>query len=226
MPRSRSLALAEGTRRERVSRSIEPGVQSSERLLDATAELLGERSAIDVSLSEIAQRSGLNSALVKYYFGNKEGLLLALLKRDAERAMGALDHLLAMQVAAPQKLKIHISGIINAYFRSPYLNRLIHHMIESGEPESSRAVTSMFVEPMLAAYKAIVDQGVAEGSLRPTDPALLYFSLVGACDHIFHAAYSVRFALGEAQITEDIKQRYIGHVTEIYLNGLIVPRKA
>jgi len=162
---------------------------------------------------------------VKYYFGNKEGLLLALLKRDAERAMGALDHLLAMQVTAAHKLKIHISGIINAYFRSPYLNRLIHHLIESGGQESSRAVTSMFVEPMLAAYKAIIDQGVAEGSLRPTDPALLYFSLVGACDHIFHAAYSVRSALGETQITEEIKQRYIAHVTEVHLNGLLVSRK-
>lgn len=185
---------------------------SAEQLIEATAALLAERTIVDVSLSEIAARSGLNSALIKYYFGNKEGLLLALLERDAAVAMAALDHLVAMPVAAEEKLRLHIRGIINAYYRSPYLNRLIHHMIEQAGPVASRRVATVFVEPMLAAYRAIVEQGVAEGSLRAVEPAFLYHSLVGACDHLFHAA--------SGRITEDVKQRYIAHVTAMCLHGI------
>lgn len=197
--------------------SVRPPTASSDLLVEATAALLAERTVLDVSLSEIAARSGLNSALIKYYFGNKEGLLLALLDRDAAVAMTALDDLVAMPIGAPDKLRLHIRGIITAYYRSPYLNRLIHHLIERGGPDASRHVATIFVEPMLAAYRAIIDQGVAEGSLRAVEPIFLYHSLVGACDHLFHAAYAPS---GAGRVTEDIKQRYIAHVTAMCLDGI------
>ncbi|MEG2314496.1 hypothetical protein, partial [Brevundimonas sp.] len=46
-----------------------------DQLLDATGILMTEQRTIDISLAEIAERSNLNSALVKYYFGSKNGLL-------------------------------------------------------------------------------------------------------------------------------------------------------
>ena len=67
-------------------------------LLNATAALLAERPTLDVSLSEIAQRSGQNSALIKYYFGSKEGLLMAILERDAERSMADFESLVSLPV--------------------------------------------------------------------------------------------------------------------------------
>lgn len=193
---------------------------SAEQLLDATASLLSERTALDVSLSDIAKRSGLNSALIKYYFGNKDGLLLALLERHAKVAMGALVHLVDMNLSAEQKLRIHVSGLINALYKSPYLNRLIHFMIAYGDEASSRRVVTIFREPMVAAYEAIIAQGVREGIFRPVDANLLYHSLSGACEHIFYAASSVPSARGEAKISEEMKQRHIEHVTEIFLRGL------
>ena len=48
-----------------------------------------ERASIEVSLSDIAQKSGVNAALVEYQFGNKDGLLLALLARDAATEMSS-----------------------------------------------------------------------------------------------------------------------------------------
>ena len=55
---------------------------------------MSDRHSIDVSLSEIAGHSGLNSALVKYYFGNKDGLLLALVEREAVAALQGFEELL------------------------------------------------------------------------------------------------------------------------------------
>lgn len=193
---------------------------SAMQLLDATASLLCERSASDVSFSDIAKRSGLNSALIKYYFGNKEGLLLALIERDATLHIGALRHLVAKDIPADQKLKIHIGGIIDAYHNSPYLNRLIYHIVETGQPSSGQRVAEVFIKPMVDAYEAIISQGVQEGVFRPVEPALLYYSLVGSCDHIFHAAYSVEHVLHEARISDDLRRRYIAHVAEIVLRGL------
>ena len=50
-----------------------------------------EGDTVDVSLSELSKQSGLNSALVKYYFGNKAGLLKALLDRDWQAIVSSVD---------------------------------------------------------------------------------------------------------------------------------------
>lgn len=193
---------------------------SAAALLNATAELLSEATNIDVSLNEISQRASVNSAMIKYYFGNKEGLLLALLERDAETAMASLKALSDMDMPAQKKLKIHINGIINAYYKSPYINRLIHYMVESGSPEASRRVAQIFIEPMIEVYRDMVAQGVHEGVLKDVDPGLLYYCLVGAADHIFHAGYSVPATLGIERLDDGIKQRYAELVCDIYLRGL------
>jgi len=199
---------------------------SATLLLDATASLLGEDRAMDVSLSDIAKRSKLNAALIKYYFGNKNGLLLAVLERDAEQAMAALNHLVQMPISAEQKLKIHINGIINAFHRSPYLNRLINFIIQYSDERSSQRVGEIYVEPMIAAYDAIIAQGVREGAFRPVDPRLLYHSLVGACEHVFSATYSGPGPLGRTKISDETKQAYVAHVTSTFLHGLLAPAGA
>lgn len=207
--------------RSKAKSAISERRDSKAILLDAAAAVLSERSNIDVSLSEIAQRSGLNSALIKYYFGSKDGLLLALLERMAEKSMADLSSLVKMDISAEQKLRIHISGIINTYYRSPYINRLINYMIAQGDRTSSERVAKMFVEPMVAAYRSIVAQGVADGAFKDLDSGMLYYSVVGACEHIFYAGYSLPTTMGAVELTEDIKQHYIQHVLDLCFYGVL-----
>ena len=46
-------------------------------LIDATISAIGERGSLDVTMSEIAGRAGVSSALAHHYFGAKHDLLLA-----------------------------------------------------------------------------------------------------------------------------------------------------
>ena len=176
-------------------------------------------------MSEIAQRSGLNAALIRYYFGNKDGLLLALAKRDATISLRDLEHLVRMKLPAEQKMRIHISGIINSYYRSPYLNRLLHYLIGDGETEAGRRIAEFFVQPMVDAQRAILRQGEVEGRFRPCDPGLFYFSVVGSCDHIFFAISTLKHIIDPRGMTDELRQRYIAHVTELCLGGLLIANR-
>ncbi|MBZ9844258.1 transcriptional regulator BetI [Mesorhizobium sp. CA5] len=64
-------------------------------LIDATISAIGERGSLDVTMSEIAGRAGVSSALAHHYFGAKDELLfatmrhiLAELNTDTRRAFG------------------------------------------------------------------------------------------------------------------------------------------
>src|SRR6201994_4438973 len=149
---------------------------TADRLLDAASELMIERSSIEVSLSDIAQKSGANAALVKYHFGNKDGLLLALLARDAATEMSNLEYLLAQPIASTAKLKLHIAGIIRAYHRFPYMNRLIHYLLHESVAGSADQVSKFFVAPLLDFQRRLLSQGVRCGEFRKVDPVLFYTS--------------------------------------------------
>ena len=45
------------------------------QMLEAAAEVIGERGLCDTRISDVAERAGLSPALVVYYFGSKEKLL-------------------------------------------------------------------------------------------------------------------------------------------------------
>lgn len=49
-------------------------------LIDAAIAAIGERGSLDVTMSEIAGRAGVSSALAHHYFGAKEELLLATMR--------------------------------------------------------------------------------------------------------------------------------------------------
>jgi AcrR family transcriptional regulator len=194
---------------------------TAEKLLDAASELMIARSSIEISLSDIAQKSGANAALVKYHFGNKDGLLLALLARDAATEVANLEYLLAQPISPTAKLKLHISGIIRAYHRFPYMNRLIHYLLHESSAEAADEVSKFFVAPLLDFHRRLIEEGVAQGEFRAVDPVLFYTSLIGACDHLFFGRHAMSRAIGVGPVTDDVCRQYIAHMEALICGGIL-----
>ena len=194
---------------------------TAEKLLLAASELMIERSSIEVSLSDIAQKSGVNAALVKYHFGNKDGLLLALLARDAATELAQLEYLLAQPITPTAKLKLHIAGIIRAYQRSPYMNRLIHYLLHESSAEAADEVSKFFVAPLLDFHRRLLAEGIKRGEFRHIDPVLFYTSLIGACDHLFFARHAMSRATGIGPVTDEVCRQYIRHMEALICGGML-----
>lgn len=195
---------------------------SRDPLLDAASELLNQRNTIDLSLSELAAHSGRNSALVKYYFGNKEGLMLALLKRDAERALTDIEHLLELPLTPEEKLRLHVGAVIETFHRSPYLNRMLHAMLDDRDSNSDSAaqIAEFFVKPVVRLQSRLLKQGVQTGVFRPVDPMHFYVSTMGACDLLFNVRFTLSSVFGVRSITDSIRKKYANHVSELLLGGI------
>jgi AcrR family transcriptional regulator len=194
---------------------------TAEKLLVAASELMIERSSIEVSLNDIAHKSGANSALVKYHFGNKDGLLLALLARNAATELAQLEYLLAQPITPTAKLRLHIAGIIRAYHQFPYMNRLIHYLLHESSAEAANEVSKFFVAPLLDFHRRLLAEGVKSGEFRKIDPVLFYTSLIGACDHLFFGRHAMSRATGVGPVTEEVCRQYIRHMEALICGGVL-----
>jgi len=198
------------------------GTGARERLLDAAASLIIERQSIEISLADIAGKAGLNSALVKYYFGGKTGLLVALLQRDAARALAVMADLLGMNISAAQKMRLHLRGIMNTYKRSPYLNRLLHALLNGPEDAVRQETHRVLVQPVFDCQRHILAEGVASGEFRSVDHRIFYLAAIGACDQ-FMSTEEVLKLSADGINPELFREQYITHVVDMVMASLAPP---
>lgn len=203
--------------------SRDPSQSSSRALLLETASaIMRDRDMVDVSLSDLSQRSGLNSALVKYHFGNKAGLLSALLDRDWRAIVESVDALVAKDGWSPEdKLRRHISKVIDTFHAVPYLNQLTMRMVRDSDEAEARRIADSYLSPMYRAYEELIGQGVAAGVFRPVDPQMFYFTLTGAVDRFFSARLVLRHCFGQDTLTEELRDRYREHTIDVIMAGLL-----
>jgi TetR/AcrR family transcriptional regulator len=197
-----------------------PGAR--EQLLDTASEIMREGDIVDVSLSELAGRSGLNSALVKYYFGNKAGLLKALLERDMAFILRAVETLLAKDMEPEAKLRLHMDAVVNTFFRTPYIHRLLMRLIREGEPAEAQRLADSYLKPLLRAYERLISDGVEKGVFRAVDPQLFYFTVIGAADRFFSARLVLKHCSDTDVLDESLRDRYRSHLNDFVVAGILV----
>ncbi len=201
------------------ARKTAAGTETRNALLDATATLMTERATIDISLSQIAERSGLNIALVSYHFGGKEGLLVALARRNADEALTSLRKLMASDLAPVEKMRRHLAGVIGTFHRHPYLYALLASLLLDRESESAKAVSSFFAQP-LAAIEAELLKAIAPD----VNPMHFHFAAIGACANIFMQRATLRDVYGVEEIDDDLRRRFTDTTVDLLMHGLISQR--
>lgn len=101
--------------------------QLRDNLLDAAEQGFGEHGYAATSIRAVAEQAGVNSALVHYYFGNKRGLLIAVLDRALEPAASAIAQLRGQQTEGQREpgLEAITDLLLDVFDRHPNLPRLV-----------------------------------------------------------------------------------------------------
>lgn len=81
-------------------------------LIEAAVEAIGERGALDVTMSQIARRAGVSAALAHHYFGAKEQLFLATMRH----LLTQFGRSVAAALAAERDPRRRLSAILSESF--------------------------------------------------------------------------------------------------------------
>lgn len=158
-----------------VSQLVNTGTEA--KLLDTATQVFLKSGFSGARVEDIAERAGVNKAMIYYHFGSKRGLYQTVLLRLFQ---GVLDEVERSSQSAPDarmRLVAFYSGVARVFSERPALPSLMLREIIGGgenmEAEAARALAGI-----LRFVEKTVEAGVADGSIRRVHPLLVHLSVM------------------------------------------------
>ncbi len=173
-----------------------------------------------VSTRLIAERAGVNIAMIRYYFGSKAGLFEAML-RETLRPMQ-----LQMQRLVEESSHENFLDLMRTYYKEmvkvPKFPRLIAQVMNMPPSEVQRELLEkVFLDVAKPAQDVIFEKLVEQGILRKDmDPKLCRVSYVSLMVFPFIAPPPL-LAIHGIEINEEFLNRLIEHNIQLMTEGFI-----
>lgn len=189
-------------------------------LLDAAKKLFARDGFARASLREIAREAHVTPALASYYFGDKPGLLAAVIE---QRVAPLVRTLLESVAAAGPDPRAALSAFVRTYTataaRNPWLPQLIVREVLSEQGVLRDTFVNQFAGGMTSRLRAAIEAGQLAGVLRrDLEPAALVMSLISLCVFPFIATPLVSGALG-LRVDEAHAAQLAEHHLSLFLRG-------
>ena len=140
------------------------------QILDSAEELFADNGYAATSIRSIAEKSGVNPALVHYYFGNKKRLLQNVLERTLEPMGLAIAELKNGPDASPELIA---SLLVSMAAKHPNIPRLLIREVFLPGGEMQQFFTENMAPRLGGALPALLAREKSAGRLRDdSDPAI------------------------------------------------------
>lgn len=195
---------------------------AKEKLLAAAVPLFAEKGFAAVSIREVAESAGVNSALISYYFGGKSGLYEAVLNEQFSVITAFLQSLGAQPLTPPEKIRGYAKAVARAHQREPHLIYLWFR--EMAEPNSP--FRHIIVEKIAMAAQFLREtllEGVRLGLFRAdVSPEYAVIGLAGMMNFFFAARPALSQMMPHMLLENE---RYVETMAELFLHSLEKPER-
>lgn len=191
---------------------------AKEKLLAAATRLFAEKGFAGVSIRQLGEAAGVNSAMISYYYGGKEGLYEAVFTTQYERLLGKFEAIADLKAPVEEKIRQYAEVIrLNHTAEQPLMARLIQGELTSPTACMEKVVRN-YTSRIARIVSGIVQQGVEAGEFRQDIPPIFAtLALAGMLNFYFILREATRaivpiFSVGDAEFVEA--------ALKIYLKGM------
>lgn len=158
----------------RTSRSLtKKGLATRTALLEAARQVFKEQGYYGASVSEISRRSGLAQGSFYQYFKNKEQILLEINDLIITSFLQQAEELTQVGLDFETRLRRAVGLLFNHIRDNFYFHRIL------GEFELIDPVTIGYHDALARFYRRFFRHEAAQGTIRPLDPNLIAYGLIG-----------------------------------------------
>lgn len=197
---------------------------TEEKIIEAANSVFEKKGYDGTKMQEIADRAGINKALLHYYFRSKDKLFEMIFGIAFKKLIGELEFLFDTEIPVTEKVKIFIDKHTDFIAMNRHLPLFIINEVNR-RPE-------IFIKLLAGIYqkddrlnkllKQIEDETKA-GILKPFDPRQIFLNMIAMNIFPFAAKPLVKGILNmsEAEFKQFIEERK-KIVTEIVINSIAV----
>lgn len=184
-------------------------------VLSKATELLQELPPARVTTSLIAREAGVDPALIRYYFGDREKLLLEVVKQLIADAPTE-DATLADPVALLERTIRHAAHFTRS---TKHVHRLmVDELADAKSPEVRKLQGEMNRGAVERLAQLMAQDGGEE--LRSVNPLFLHLTLVGLFDFFVSAQPVVRNLVPDDTDMDALAVQFEDFIVDLLLNGL------
>ena len=151
--------------------------QSRHAIFAAAAAEFAASGFAGASVDRIAERAGLNKAMIYYHFADKSALYREVVCDIFRSIADRVDWIAGQPLAPAEKIEAAIDGLAAMAAARPYFPAMMAREIAEGGVH----LDDQMIGAMLRVFRGVMrlfEEGQAKGAFRPFDPVFMYFTFI------------------------------------------------
>lgn len=190
-------------------------------ILSAALTEFGRAGHSGARMQDIADRAGINKAMLHYYFRSKDRLYEEVLTRVVESFMVSIAEAIDSEETFPEQLRALLDAYLRAHLSRPEVVGLWVNENLNGAPVARRLLDPEHGARGPRRLLCWIDDAVRDGHIRPVDPVQFLITFLGSVviyliGMPMFSTFRPELALGG----EDQIQARVDHLHTLFYHGL------
>ena len=193
-----------------------------EHLCDVAVNIFAEKGYTGTTTTEITKRAGVARSLIHYYFGNKEELWKASIKRLANEFITEFEASKKMHkdLDGIQMLKVLVRQTVHFYSKYPAFPRIIAQEMNE-ESGRSQWIVDNLIYPLYNLTGELFYKELKKGNIKKINKEYHTSLLLGMASNFFSNPVLVKHLYKTDPFNEDAIEGYADAVVEVFFHGIL-----
>jgi TetR/AcrR family transcriptional regulator len=198
-------------------------LSTRELILDSAQQLFGRKGLEATTIKQIGAESGLNPALLYYYFADKQNLYRAILQRIGEGLIARGGAALLTAATPPEAIRALVLAQMQFLLANPDAPKLIIRELLDHEARHAEAMILQVASGIFQRLCAVIEAGQRAGEFRPDlEPKFAAVSTISQVIYFTIARPAVGIFLGHGPggVPEETADAFGRHAADFALSAL------
>ncbi|MBO9632602.1 MAG: TetR/AcrR family transcriptional regulator [Chitinophagaceae bacterium] len=182
---------------------------TEQKILEAAKAVFLERGLDGARMQDIADKAGINKALLHYYFRSKDKLFEVIFFEAAARFLPQLEKLFGADLPLFEKIERFVQTYIDLLKENPHLALFVLNEVQKVDGKNFFERLWKGEKPAVHILARQIDEAVKAGLIKPIKPVHLLLNIVSMCIFPFVARPMVQMVwdIDGAQFTALMEER-------------------
>jgi TetR/AcrR family transcriptional regulator len=180
--------------------------ETEQKIFEAAREIFIQQGHDGARMEEIANKAGINKALLHYYFRSKNKLYQEVFRREVRQLLSDLIGSINLNLDIKDLLKLFISNYLDRLHDNPLVVRFFLWEIRSGGHHIKEILQPLLDSENGPVPRKLVlkfEKAISRREIRNLDPYHLVFNLISMCIYTFIAEPVIEVIFPEIDVRDD-----------------------